>query len=293
MFYCEPLEDGTSWLRVDLSIQCTDTSGATTTSHALMQFYAIAMLFVHVLGSPATYAYLLFWKHKGAFEALAEQERHDECKAGLQKSTQNTAQYKVLVETDKPRLVASKVLPGYMRKLSGGYKARAYWYELFETIRKVLIVGIPATFPERGGTAQLFWGLIVTSLSGIFLSRFSPYANSRNNLLAQFAQLQVFLTLLSSLALRASPPSKVVGDMITVILIAVPLSAVYFETLLFDWTLQLCAAFRKRFVNTSVFVACHPPPFRNEEIATSASVKEVALAESLAPAVAVDAAVEA
>ena len=175
-----------------------------------------------------------------------------------------------------------------MRKLSGGYKVRIYWFELFETIRKVLIVGIPATFPERGGTAQLFWGLIVTCLSGIFLTRFSPYANSNDNLLAQFAQFQVFLTLLSSLALRASPPSKVVGDMITVILIAVPLSAVYFETLLFDW-----AALRKRFANTSVFVACHPPPFRNEGAATSAPVKEVALAESRTPAVAVDDAVEA
>ena len=75
--------------------------------------------------------------------------------------------------------------------------------------------------------------------------------------------------------------------------VAVPLSAVYFETLLFDWTLQLYAALHKRFVNNSVFVACHPPRFRKDEIATSASVNEVALAESLAPAVAVDDAVEA
>ena len=27
----------------------------------------------------------------------------------------------------------------------------------FETIRKVLIVGVPSTFNDRGGTAQLFW----------------------------------------------------------------------------------------------------------------------------------------
>ena len=86
---------------------------------------------------------------------------------------------------------------------------RADWYELFETIRKVLLVGIPATFPERGGTAQLFWGLLVTAGTGTVLTLYSPYANSRDNLLAQFAQVQVFLTLLSSLALRASPPSKV------------------------------------------------------------------------------------
>ena len=64
-----------------------------------------------------------------------------------------------------------------------------------------------------------------------------------------------------------------------------PLIAVYFETLLFDWTLQLYASLRKRFVNNSVFVACHPPRFHNEESATSASVKEVALAATHVPAV--------
>merc|ERR1740129_2687705 len=44
MFYCVPLEDNTSWLRVDLSIQCTDTTGATTESFVAMQGYAIVMI---------------------------------------------------------------------------------------------------------------------------------------------------------------------------------------------------------------------------------------------------------
>lgn len=252
MFYCVPLEDSTSWLRVDLSIQCTDTSGATIGDHAIMQAFAAIMLIVHIVGTPATYAYLLFWKHKSAFEGLAEQELRNEHKAGLEATPQYTAQYKVLLETDKPLLEKSAMLPGYMQKLSGGYRDRAYWYELFETIRKVLLVGIPATFPERGETAQLFWGLLVTCLTGTVLTLFSPYTNSRNNLLAQFAQLQVFLTLLSSLALRATPPSKVVGDMVTVILIAVPLAAVYFETMLFDWTLQLCVSTHRASSNTLI-----------------------------------------
>ena len=38
---------------------------------------------------------------------------------------------------------------------------RTYWFELFETVRKVLIVGVPSVFPGRGGTPQLFWGLLV------------------------------------------------------------------------------------------------------------------------------------
>ena len=40
-----------------------------------------------------------------------------------------------------------------------------YWFELFEMIRKVLLVGVPATFPDRGGNLQLVWGLLVCFIS--------------------------------------------------------------------------------------------------------------------------------
>ena len=52
--------------------------------------------------------------------------------------------------------------------------------------------------------------------------------------LSQLAQLQVFLTLLSSLALRASPPSKLAGDLVTVVLFLVPCIGVVLETPLLE-----------------------------------------------------------
>ena len=55
--------------------------------------------------------------------------------------------------------------------------------------------------------------------------------------------------------------------MITVILIAVPLTAIYFETMLFDWTLNAYAALRARFVEA--FNACRPPAFHNEPLESS------------------------
>jgi len=278
MFYCVPLEDGTSWLRVDLSIQCTDTSGTAIRYHAAMRAFAILMIIVHVVGTPATYAYLLFWEHKSAFEGLAEQELHNESKARLVATSQYTTQYGVHVEKEKPRLEKSAMLPGYVQKLSGGYRARAYWYELFETIRKVLIVGIPATFPERGETAQLFWGLLVTCLTGTVLTLFCPYANPRDNLLAQLAQLQVFFTLLSSFALRATPPSEVVGHMVTAILIVVPAIAIFFETMLFDWTLKLCASSRRAFdASNNILIKLFSPRPRAAPQVTSARDSQQAL----------------
>ena len=73
IFYCVPLEDGTSWLRVDLSIQCVDASGSTTAARAGMIAFTFVMLALHTVGTPAIYTYLLFWKHKGVLDALKEQ----------------------------------------------------------------------------------------------------------------------------------------------------------------------------------------------------------------------------
>lgn len=58
MFYCMGpdvgLEDGSSYLRVDLSLECS------TQLHSFMVTFAVIMLFIHVIGTPATYIYLFF-----------------------------------------------------------------------------------------------------------------------------------------------------------------------------------------------------------------------------------------
>ena len=58
-------------------------------------------------------------------------------RAKLEEVQQYTTQYKTVVAQEKPRLEASELLPGYMLKLTGGYEYRTYWFELFETTRKV------------------------------------------------------------------------------------------------------------------------------------------------------------
>ena len=58
-------------------------------------------------------------------------------RAKIEDTQQYTTQYKTVVEDAKPRLEASELLPGYMQKLTGGYEFRTYWFELFETTRKV------------------------------------------------------------------------------------------------------------------------------------------------------------
>ena len=97
-------------------------------------------------------------------------------------------------------------------------------------MRKVLLVGVPSVFPERGGTAQLFWGLLVCfSTFGMYMM-YAPFVKDSDDLFSQLAQLQIFLTLLSSLALRSTPPSAFVGSLVTYVLFLVPGIGLVLET---------------------------------------------------------------
>ena len=51
----------------------------------------------------------------------------------------------------------------------------ADWFELAECLRKVLLVGIPACFPNRGGYAQLVWGLLVCFFTFAAYSKYAPF----------------------------------------------------------------------------------------------------------------------
>ena len=145
-------------------------------------------------------------------------------------------------------------------------------FELFETVRKVLLVGVPAIFPERGGIAQLFWGLLVCFMSASFYMMAAPYIESSDDHLAQLAQLQIYLTLLSSLVLRAIPPSEAVGSMVTIILFLVPSSGVIFQTELFDDLLWLFGKLRAVFVKA--FPNFHPPPPQLPQLAPDTKADE-------------------
>jgi len=232
MFYCVPNEDGTSYLRVDLSLECS------TPLHATMVVYTVIMLCLHTLGTPATYCYLFFWKHHAALEALKEQELEDARLALIEEEKtyiNNKAPVAVKEgEAPRPRIEPEDVLPGYMLKLTGGYEYRTYWFELWETVRKVLIVGVPSTFTDRGGTAQLFWGLLVCFFTFGSYMMYAPFIEDSDDQLSQLAQLQIFLTLLSSLSLRATPPSEFVSSLVTVVLFIVPLLGLALETPLLE-----------------------------------------------------------
>ena len=127
----------------------------------------------------------------------------------------------------------------------------------------MLLVGVPAMFPDRGGTLQLFWGLLVCFATFGAYMMYAPFIEDSDDMLSQLAQLQIFLTLLSSLALSAVPPSKIVGDMVTVILFLVPLLGVALETPLLAELAFLFSKLKASFAR--LFPNCKPPELQLEQ----------------------------
>jgi hypothetical protein len=118
MFYCIQLEDGSSFLRVDLSLDCS------TPLHATMIVFTLIMLGLHTIGTPAIYSYIFFWKYHAPLEALKEQELRDAYEAKLAEDPTYVSSTEVKNKEDKARIVPEDVLPGYVLKLTGGYEYR-------------------------------------------------------------------------------------------------------------------------------------------------------------------------
>ena len=66
-FVCQELDDGTSWLRADLSIDCKSVT------HTGFWWYAVIMVFIYPIGTPVLYYGLLSREKKGR----PGEERHE------------------------------------------------------------------------------------------------------------------------------------------------------------------------------------------------------------------------
>ena len=109
---------------------------------------------------------------------------------------------------------------------------------------------------------------------------YAPFIEDSDDQLSQLAQLQIFLTLLSSLSLRAVPPSEFVANLVTFILFAVPLLGLALETPLLEVLGAVGGALKGRL--SALFPNLKRPPL------PSSSGEAEELASPKAPSVAVN-----
>ena len=104
---------------------------------------------------------------------------------------------------EKEHEEAVRVLPGYMVRIIGHYRMETYWFEVFECVRKVALIGLPIAF-ETGSILQHQFGLLVSFITfGCFLS-YKPFIDPIDNQLEVLCQLAIFVAMLTGIVLRTN-----------------------------------------------------------------------------------------
>ena len=119
------------------------------------------MVFAFPVGLPLLYFAMLFINRKKLYEADGE--------------------------------TASKEV-SYLRFFFGEYKQELYFWETIECGRKLLLMGFAAFF-QPGTLMQLMAVISLTVLYIATISKFEPYLNNSDNLLAINGQVMLFFTL--------------------------------------------------------------------------------------------------
>ena len=222
-FQCEELSDGTRWLRADLSVDCDGDF------HTLFRYYAGLMVIVYPLGTPLFYLFLLR-RNRARLDRLrvnqalriqlinnarasgdyksgraSEDKRQvpwvisEEERSGLSVNV-----LKDLRELEHEDMAERAAMPSSVTKLLKGYELRVCWFEVFECVRKLAVACLPVFFQPSGSASQLLFGLMVCFMCFGAYVHFDPFEDRGNDAVARLCQVQIFFSLLSSVALSFS-----------------------------------------------------------------------------------------
>ena len=257
-FICDELDSGVQYLRVDYAITCWEGE------HLRIVAYALVMALVYPLGTPLLYSAMLYANratlaHLEELEAKAKWIDTD----GLSK--EGRSEFKKTLDGS----IRSKYLAPGLLKLTNGFTARCYWFEVFECVRKICLVGLPIFLPI-GSSAQLICGLLVCFVSFGMYASYAPHANQADSRLSKICQVSLFFSLVSSITLKMEEDESAeeLGIVLLVLLAVPPVIAFFFQSDLdFEEGLGLSrlkagllACFHKTIGACLVWTLGSPPP---------------------------------
>ncbi|KAG5191982.1 hypothetical protein JKP88DRAFT_242829 [Tribonema minus] len=141
-FACDELpETGASYLRTDYSVSCD------TAEHARYSIYAAVMVFIHPVGIPALYAALLWSKRRqdcaAASAAAAITFSSSTSDSAMPISSPHHSQLREsVVGNGGSSIRASDALVRASDFLWRPYRDGAFWWELVECVRRLLLTGL-------------------------------------------------------------------------------------------------------------------------------------------------------
>lgn len=233
-------EDGRRFLVVDYSIDCN--------SWLYVGFiwpYALAMVAIYPIGVPLFYALTLYRNgdelHEIQHLELSISNEHNRIKLGEFYWGRKRREYQPEIdeaterseELQKEYDLKRNALPGKLKKLTNGYEMRTYWFEVFESCRKIILILIPVFF-ENGSPEATTITLIICFVTFGAYMMYAPFIEDSDDLLSQVCQMQVFFSLLSSIILMSMPDSPAMGVLLPITILVPPIAAVVFQTGILD-----------------------------------------------------------
>jgi len=95
-----------------------------------------------------------------------------------------------------------------------------YWFEIFECVRKISLIGLPVFFAP-GTMPQLILGLMICFLSFGAYMALGPFTLAKHDYVSQLAQLQIFFTLLSGVVFNTQESDNPESKLFAIILMAI------------------------------------------------------------------------
>ena len=221
-YFNGPGEDGRQVLRADPSVDVSSTE------YRLAMIYVVPMFVLFPIGVPVYYALTLF-RSRNALHKIRQLELQNQAFFTAAKTqAENLAPERraaFAMQTQVTYLASRgqydklrRELPSTLRKLTAGYEMRCYWFEIFECIRKILLVGLPVFF-EPGTPGQLILGLVIAFVTFGSYCAFAPYINSTDDLLSAICQLTIFFSLVASIVTKEFPNDHAMSVLLPVLLL--------------------------------------------------------------------------
>jgi hypothetical protein len=149
---CDTFEEGSAGrMRADYSIECEGSY------YNAGYWYASAMVFIYPIGMPSVYFLMLYKKRKYMNPAYFSDTPMTEEQA--------------IAKVDKNRKLDSQ------RFLFDMYHPKNWWWEVFETLRRISLTGALMVFKE-GSILQLFLGVTICVVSLMMYSNHMPFVSS-------------------------------------------------------------------------------------------------------------------
>ncbi|GMI00735.1 hypothetical protein TrVE_jg11097 [Triparma verrucosa] len=194
-FACKDFDDGKSFLKVDYSIACDEGP-----EYWFYWTYAMAMIAVYPVGIPLMYFILVYRKR----DLL-------ECEQGqLEESMSDNAALKEALKIRAKNEEENETLKS-LRFLYGAYEPKYWWFEIFETLRKLALTGF-LVFLAPGTAAQIAISMLMGLATLRVQSGTKPYIEAVNDKFAEVAMWQLFLTMFAALCLKVNLDDESLQD---------------------------------------------------------------------------------